>query len=404
MNSTNVSNIYYTQFTFPFINGSFDIEEDAEICVGQITIPYSWFNINANVYNNASFSYRWYSTGSTYTTYTVIFPNGNYSVSDINNYLQQYFISQNQYLYNTSTVFNYFFISLDENTTYYANQLYCFPVPSSLPSGYTVPSGFVYSTLGYTPQVIFSSTNNFKSLIGYAAGTYPSSPQTSSYNTTGTTIPDLSPVNSLVLICNIVNNPVSSPTNILDTIPISDTSFGSNINYSPPYEKWISVSAGKYNEFVLSFLDQNFNVIEANDDNVLISLLLRQPKKKKTLATMIKNSIYIVHYHFRRKMKRMKGFKDINNVYIYYDERCVNEISDLIHGEFSTTNPCSTFSVKILNTVSLNFYKTCDDCLRDGFHLDFMFCPLDKYVIKKTIKDKIGVGLLEMLSQKQAII
>jgi hypothetical protein len=58
MNSTNVSNIYYTQFTFQFINGSFDIEEDAEICVGQITIPYSWFNINANVYNNASFSYR----------------------------------------------------------------------------------------------------------------------------------------------------------------------------------------------------------------------------------------------------------------------------------------------------------------------------------------------------------
>jgi hypothetical protein len=76
-----------------------------------------------------------------------------------------------------------------------------------------------------------------------------------------------------------VNNPVSSPTNILDTMAITNT-FGNSINYSPPYEKWVSVNPGSYNSFVINIVDQNYNAIQANDTNILISLLLRMPKNK----------------------------------------------------------------------------------------------------------------------------
>ncbi len=127
------------------------------------------------------------------------------------------------------------------------------------------------------PRVIFSSTNNFQSLIGYDSGTHPSSLQTSSYNTIGTTILDLCPAIFLVAACNIVNNFVISPTNILAIITIiSNTSFGNNINYTSLHKKWISVSHGKQNEFVLSFLDQNFDIIEATDNHVSIYSLLKQ--------------------------------------------------------------------------------------------------------------------------------
>jgi hypothetical protein len=108
-------------------------------------------------------------------------------------------------------------------------------VPTSLPANYTAPSGFVYSSSNYTPQVVILS-NNFGSLIGYTSGIYPPLPQSTTYNTTGNITPNISPVNSLILVSNIVNNPVSSPTNVLETLAISNT-FGNNINYSPPYEK-----------------------------------------------------------------------------------------------------------------------------------------------------------------------
>jgi hypothetical protein len=289
LNSNNVIGINNTLYQYKFIDGNYIIRPDSQICISQITIPYSWFNVNGNVYNNASFSYNWYGVGNTYVTYTVTLPSGNYNVADMNEYLQLYFITQNQYLYNVATQQNEYFITLTQNITYYTNTITCYPVPSSLPTGYTAPSGFVFSSSNYTPQFTVLS-NSFGSLIGFSSGTYPSSPQASTYNTNGSITPDLSPVNSLVLISNIVNNPITSPTTILDTVPIT-ASFGSNINYSPPYEKWVSVTQGSYSSFIINVLDQNFDTIAANDNNILISLILRQPKlisipKQPTMLTM----------------------------------------------------------------------------------------------------------------------
>ena len=69
------------------------------------------------------------------------------------------------------------------------------------------------------------------------------------------------------------------PSDILDTFSIS-ASFGSNITYTPPYEKWISIQSGTYSSLSLAFQDQNFTTLQANDPNVLIAILLRQGKKK----------------------------------------------------------------------------------------------------------------------------
>ena len=56
LNSPNVSNPNNTFYSKSFINGSLTIPTGSEMCVSQIIIPYSWFNISSN-YSNNSLSY-----------------------------------------------------------------------------------------------------------------------------------------------------------------------------------------------------------------------------------------------------------------------------------------------------------------------------------------------------------
>ena len=279
LNSSNVVGSYNTTFLYKFIQGNFIVGENAEMCVSSITIPYSWFNISTAFYQNASFQYRWYSNATTYTTYTLTLPDGYYAISDINNALQNYMISQNQYLINTSTSQYYYFISLYTNTTYYTNQFILNPIPSSLPSGYTAPSGFVYNSNASTPIVVIGS-NKFGNIIGYSSGLYPTSTLTTSQSILGNITPNATPVNSIIITCDMVNNYSTTPSNILDSFNINAT-FGANITYIPNYEKWVSIQSGSYSTTTFSFFDQNFNIIPARDPNILISILIRSGSIKE---------------------------------------------------------------------------------------------------------------------------
>ena len=67
---------------------------------------------------------------------------------------------------------------------------------------------------------------------------------------------------------------------ILDSFTIGATSFGTNINYAPSVNKWVKLSAGTFSNFLVTFCDQNLNLIQALDNNILITLLFRFPSKK----------------------------------------------------------------------------------------------------------------------------
>ncbi len=57
---------------------------------------------------------------------------------------------------------NVYDLSVQYNTTYYANQILACTVPASLPVGYTVPSNFVgYPTTSRTPYIEILSGLNF---------------------------------------------------------------------------------------------------------------------------------------------------------------------------------------------------------------------------------------------------
>ena len=313
INSSNNVGVYNSVFKYDFIGGNFQINPNSEMCIASLQIPYAWFNLNTVVYNNTSLSYKFYYGSGSSNTYNISFLDGFYTLNDINNYIQQYMISQNQYFVNTNTGLNLYYIQIVTNTTYYANQWVLSPGPTAIPAGYSVPTNviggitytgfncnpstkpgggtqnfFCNSSFTYTPQIIIASytgTKSIGSIIGFLAGTYPSTLQTSSYNILSNTLPNATNVNSLVIRADLVSNAVSMPTDVLDCVNIN-VPFGSSILYTPSYEKWVSIQSGSFTNFSLYIQDQNFNQIQTNDYNITISILLKQGPTPfiKTLA------------------------------------------------------------------------------------------------------------------------
>ena len=273
VNSTNVVlGTNNSTYQYNFINGGFDVPDNAEICISNMTIPYSWQNINAGYYNNASFQYTW-TVGVTTTTYTINLPNGYYSVTDVSQYMQGQMILAGQYLVDSFGA-NVYYLSMQYDVTFYAVQLLSYAVPTSLPAGYVQPASWLgYPTTASTPQLIVPS-NNFGTIIGFLPGTYPAVIQATNYSAISNTTPNGSPVNSIIVQNSLVNNAIATPSNILDSMPIT-ASYGSNINYSPNFEKFVKIKKGKYQNMTLTLLDQNLNRLVALDANVLFTLLVR---------------------------------------------------------------------------------------------------------------------------------
>jgi len=268
LNSSNVSNTSTnSSFKYNFIQGGFKVQ-DMEMCVSSITLPYSFYNVSS-YYSNRTFSLI-FPTAATTTTIAVTLPEGFYTVTNINNYIQQVCIDYGAYLIDSTGNYVYY-QQLVYNTTYYAVQLLLFSVPTTLPTGYSYAtagaSGSIYTTsaklptTAYTPQFVLASSGSIATIIGFKSGTtYPSAQTTTSQSLLSTLTPVGSTVNSIIMQCSMVYNPCTVPSDVLDSMPINDTAFGSNIIFQP-YPNFVSLSNGTFNNFTFSFRDQNLNEI-----------------------------------------------------------------------------------------------------------------------------------------------
>lgn len=269
LNQTNLvsnngfNNIY--RYAFP---GSAAFK-DAKLAVSKIQIYYSWQNINT-YYNNDTLSII-FPTAATTATLSITIPNGTYSIADLNAYLQSQMIANNYYLVDSGGN-NVFYIELVENAVRYSVQLNTFPVPTSLPSGWTNP-GYTLPTTAYTPQLVVPATNIVNS-IGFAAGTYPPAQQTSTYSVISTTVPQLSPVSSVIVQCNLVNNLLSNPRSVIYSFSPGGVSYGSLIESNAYEYSWIPIQDGTYSTIDIIFYDQNNNQLQIIDTNLVIFLLI----------------------------------------------------------------------------------------------------------------------------------
>ena len=201
MNSTHYigKNIYKYKLSSPITF------KKATLSIQQISMYNSTYNITALRGNN-TFSIRWNSV-----IYNFTLPDGYYSVDKLNESLQYEMFKQNLYMLVTvgSTIKQVYFLNISSNSVRYRIQIDISPVPTSANAttlGYSKPPGATWSfpTSDATPQFIFNS--NTQSLLGFSAGIYPSSVQSSSYQTVGETYPTMTPVFTYLFSTNLVDN------------------------------------------------------------------------------------------------------------------------------------------------------------------------------------------------------
>lgn len=301
LNSSNVDGVNNNTYVYNFPNSI--ILKDKYIAVSQIIMYYSWFNI-IDTYQNNTLTYTW-TVGGASTVYTINIPNGLYNISDINAFCQWTMINNGHYLIDNNGN-NVYYFELIVNPNRYAIQLNTYQVPTSLPAGWTAPSGFAgYPTLNFNPIVSFPA--NFYKIVGYnpvggvvfssnsnISGAYsPPAPTADNYfvakngaetlSYLSNTYPNVQPNSSIYLSISNINNPYAQPSSILYAITPS-VAIGEQIIETPPNFMWNRLIDGTYNQLRVQFLGIDKQPIQIKDPNLTIILTIKD--KDETLIGM----------------------------------------------------------------------------------------------------------------------
>lgn len=251
--------------------------KDSEVALANAFLYYSWFNISA-ANNNNTISYAFPNSVGTMVTYNITFPDGFYSVYDINGFFQGKQYDNGHFLLDANGTEEYYF-SITPNSVYYSITLTCASIPSSLPTDYTNPNSLNLAGIGgKCPQLVVGS-NNFGALIGFAKSTsYPTTTQTTLYQINSPLVPQISPVSAVNIDCNLVNNTYSRFPRVLYTFSPSVT-FGSQINIQPFQLIFLPISDGQYDTIKVRLCDQDGNNLPIIDTSIVVTLLIRKKQK-----------------------------------------------------------------------------------------------------------------------------
>lgn len=273
LNSTNVDPTDNSRYVYSFPLGGVDFS-NMEIAVSAISLYYSWFNISAALGNN-TFSYFW-SVGAG-TTVNITIDDGFYTAASLNAFLQSRMIANNHYLIDSVGDFVYF-LEFVENATQYAIQFNSYAIPTAAQAaalGYTAPAGWGgYPAAAITPQLIVAA-NNFRNIIGFNAGTYPTPTQATNYSKISDFTPQFSPVQSVFLRCDLANNQLSNPSDIIYSFAPTNVDFGSLIVPTISEFIWNRCRSGSRPSFFIQFLDQSFKPLPIRDTNLVVVLSIK---------------------------------------------------------------------------------------------------------------------------------
>ena len=266
-----------------------------DVALASLFLNYSWPNISAKYGDNyLGYAFPTSSAGAT-TVVNVNFPDGNYAISDISNYVQ-FVMGQNGHYLLDNTGTPVYYLSLLANSTYYAVTLESTPVPTSLPTGWSNPNGINLSGLG--PQLIVPSTTGaniasryfMNQLIAFNGGTYPSFGASagptgtyyqlnSNYTGAGGSVPEISPVSSVSLNCSLTAASAFNvnPQTIYSFAP--NVPYGSQIAINPTQLIWLKAQDSQFNSITLQFADQNGLPLGMLDGSIVANLYVRRREK-----------------------------------------------------------------------------------------------------------------------------
>lgn len=280
LNQTNlVQNGYNNTYEFSFRGSAADFS-GCEVAVHSISMYNSVFNIDAASYGNNTLSVD-FPTGPTTVNIPITIQDGLYSYEDLSAYIQSRLVAAGTYLIDSNGS-NVHYVKLSSNSTFYAAQLDVAPLPTSLPAGWSYPASGVYAGGGLpgtlkTPIVNLTNASLAK-IIGFNAGSYPATTQTTLQTFLSSVTPTIHPVSSYLLRCNLVNNPFTMPSDILSSFDKQGTSAGELISYKPSELLWLPIADGSYSSIRLTIVDQLERFVKIRDPDLSILLVIKQKK------------------------------------------------------------------------------------------------------------------------------
>lgn len=226
-------------------------------------------------------------------TINAVIPDGYYTADTMNKYLQQVLITNNLYLLDGQT--SLFYLEIVQNPTFYSLQINVHPLPQTLTSTMTYPTGALWTLINdgnsYNPQIIlppeimswFGYSSSPSSIVGYPVSFLNngslSIPSTmyilngEDYYHLSNICPKVNSINSIVLGCNLINSDYSIPSNIFFTIPLSQ-SFGNLITISPFSPSFVSTRGGFESYLEITFYDTDFNPLYVRDTDITLTLII----------------------------------------------------------------------------------------------------------------------------------
>ena len=258
--------------------------KDMELALVGGSMYYSWFNISADL-GNTSFQYQYMPTdGGSVVTQTVTLQEGLYEIADLNKALQHNFIANDLYLIDSNGDYVYF-AEFIINPTLYSCDINTYLIPTDL-STFTEPDGGTgtFAALGGKLLNIRLSSK-FNEILGFTAD-FETNPNigdgtnelTSSNTDTSTSAPNVQPNSSVLVDCNLIDNPYGSPAGIISTI-IPNVGLGALIAIDPNEHTYSPMLKGVFGSVRIRLLNKsNLQPLSIRDPQITLILGLRKQR------------------------------------------------------------------------------------------------------------------------------
>lgn len=243
-----------------------------DIGLGSASIWFSWRNITASKQNN-KFSII-HPTFAGNTTLNLTIPDGGYGIDDLNNFLRYFLVNNGYYIQNNATQEQIVYAKFQINPSTYTVEFVSFPLPISLPSGFSAGSAITFPTTTRAPQLIVNQVN-FGVVIGFALGTFPATQQTILTTSSSSLVPMVSDVTNVVLTLDSAMNPFAPNSKVIHSISPAGFAYASLIKSEPNEIAWVPQQSGWRQSITIQLVNQNLIPIEQYDTDLTIKLLLR---------------------------------------------------------------------------------------------------------------------------------
>lgn len=237
-----------------------------QVALAYLGLYYSWRNITVN-FNNHLLQYRWVDG----VVYDVNMSDGFYTINEISDFLH-FVMNKNGHYVLDANGQPIYAIQFETNPTYYCTTFDMFAVV--VPSGGSNPNAIPAPQLGLVPQIIIP-TNGICDILGVNAGEYPSAPATTAtYSFNGQNVPQVSPITTINVACNLVKNGMNRYQRVLYQFAPT-TGYGSYISIASIFPIFYDILDGSYDTISLTFYDQRYQNIEIIDPSITATLLIK---------------------------------------------------------------------------------------------------------------------------------